>query len=45
MLQNKQSNRYTIIQYDVGGCVICMSNKVEYLYKEGSYINSTKKVV
>ena len=33
-----------IIQYDVGGCVICISNKVEYLDKEGSYINSTKEV-
>ena len=33
-----------IIQYDVGGCVICISSKVEYLYKEGSYINSTKDV-
>ena len=34
MLQNN-----IIIQYDVGGCVICISNKVEYLDKEGSYIN------
>ena len=29
MRQNEQSNTY-IIQYDVGGCVICISNKVEY---------------
>ena len=34
-----------IIQYDVGGCVICISSKVEYLDKEGSYINSAKEVV
>ena len=34
-----------IIQYDVSGCVICISNKVEYLDKEGGYINSTKEVV
>ena len=45
MLHNKQSNRYVIIRYDVGGCVICISNKVEYLDKEESYINSTKEVV
>ena len=45
MLQNKQSNRYPIIQYDVGVCVIYVSNKVEYLDKEGSYINCTKEVV
>ena len=44
MLQNKQSNRY-LLQYDVGDCAICISNKVEYLDKEGSYINSTKEVV
>ena len=36
---------YLHIQYDVGGCVICISNKVEYLDKEGNYINSTKEVV
>ena len=35
----------THVQYDVGGCVICKSNKVEYLDKEGSYINFTKEVV
>ena len=40
MLQNEQS-----IQYDVRGWVICASNKVEYLNKEGSYINSTKEFV
>ena len=26
----------------IGGCVICISNKVEYLDKEGSYTISTK---
>ena len=36
---------YSIIKYDVGGCVICISNKVEYPDKEGCYINSTAKVV
>ena len=37
MLQNKQSNtKAFIIQYDNGGCVICISNKVEYLDKEWS---------
>ena len=35
MLQNKQFNtKAFIIQYDDGGCVICISNKVEYLDKE-----------
>ena len=36
MLQNKQSNRLVTLikQYDFGGCVICMCNKVEYLDKE-----------
>ena len=33
-----------IIRYDVGGCAICISNEVEYLDKEWSYINSTKEV-
>ena len=42
MLQNKQSIRYSCY---VGDCVICMSNKVEYLAKERSYISSTKEVV
>ena len=42
ILQNKQSNRYSL---HVGGCAICLSNKVEYLDKEESYINSTKEVV
>ena len=46
MLQNKQSDRhsYIHIQYDVGGCVLCISNKVEYLNKEEKYKNSTKEV-
>ena len=34
-----------IIQYDVGGCVICISYKAEYLDKERSYKNSTKEVI
>ena len=33
------------MHYDVGGCVICVSNKVEYLNKEESYDNSTKEVI
>ena len=36
---------HIIIQYDVGGSVICISNKVEYLDKEESYVNSSKEVV
>ena len=44
MLQNKQSNR-DIIQYDVGGCVLCIPNDVEYLDKERRYKNSTKGVI
>ena len=35
MLQNTLSNRYSLYIY----------NKVEYLDKEGSHINSTKEVV
>ena len=35
MLQNKQSHSHSLyIQYDVGGFVICISNKVEYLDKK-----------
>ena len=34
-----------IIQYDVCSCAISIFNKVEYLDKEGSYINSIKKDV
>ena len=33
------------MQYDVGGCVICISYQVEYLDKERSYKNSTKEVI
>ena len=33
------------MQYDVGGCVICISYEVEYLDKERSYKNSTKEVI
>ena len=29
--------RRLVIQYDVGGCAICIFNKVEYLDKEGCY--------
>ena len=46
MLQNKLSNLTVImIQYDVGGCVIGISYKVEYLAKERSSKNSTKEVI
>ena len=40
MLKNKESNRYSLYSMQ-----ICISNKVEYIDKEGSYINSTKEVV
>ena len=46
MLQNKQSNRYSL--YGMTSAVvhvICISSKVEYFDKERSYINSTKEVV
>ena len=43
MLQNKQW--ILIMQNDVGVCVICIFNKVEYLDKKGSYINSTKEIL
>ena len=33
------------MHYDVSGCVICISNKVEYLDKEKSHNNSTKEVI
>ena len=33
------------IQYGVGGCAICISNKVEYLDNDDSYKNSTKKII
>ena len=33
------------MQYDVGGCVICISYKVEYFDKKRSYKNSTKEVI
>ena len=32
-------------RYDVGCCVIYISNRVEHLDKKGSYKNSTKEVV
>ena len=32
------------MHYDVTSCVICISNIVGYLGKEGSYKNSTKEV-
>ncbi len=32
------------MHYDVTSCVICISNNVEHLEKEGSYKNSTKDV-
>ena len=43
MLQNKQW--ILIMQNDVGVCVICIFNKVAYLDKKGSYINSTKEIL
>ena len=43
MLQNKQSNRYSL--YSMTSVVVITNNKVEYLNKEESYINSTKEVV
>ena len=41
MLQNKQSHRH-IIQYDVSGCIICTSNKLEYLDKRVTKIEPKK---
>ena len=35
----------TIIQYDIGGCVLCISNKVEYFNKEENYKNSWAKFI
>ena len=32
------------MHHDVTSCVICLSNEVEYLEKEGSYKNSAKEV-
>ena len=44
MPQNNQSNRYSLytVTSDVG--VICISNKVEYIDKEESYIILPKKL-
>ena len=33
------------MQHDVGGCVICICNKVEYVDNEGSYMNFIKNAV
>ena len=33
------------MQCDVTRCIICISNKVEFLDKEQSYKNSTKEVI
>ena len=33
------------MHYDVDGCIICISDTVEYLDKEENYNNSTKEVV
>ena len=45
LLRNKQCHIEThYALYDVTSCVICISNEVEYLEKEGSYKNSTKEV-
>ena len=44
MLRNRQSQSHlSIIQHDVGGCVMCISNKAEYPDNERSYKNSTKE--
>ncbi len=32
------------MRYDVTSCVICISNEMEYLEKEGSYENSAKRL-
>ena len=37
MLQNKQSNRHSLSEYDVVGCDIYISYKLEFLDKERSY--------
>ena len=45
MLQNKQSDRHSLYSMtSIDGCVVCISNKVEYLDKEENYKNSTKEV-
>ena len=44
MLQNKQSNRHTYSVTSVV-CVLCISNKVEYLDKKRGYKCSTKVVI
>ena len=41
MLQNEAF----IIQYNVSGCVNCISNKGGYFHKEESYKHSTKEVI
>ena len=33
------------MHYDVDGCVICISNEIEYLDKEKSWKNSTEQVI
>ena len=33
-----------MIHYDVGGCVICISNKAKYVDKKRSCRNSTKEL-
>ena len=33
------------IQYGVGGCVICISNKLEYRDNDDSYKKSTKEII
>ena len=45
MLRNKAVSEPLIIQYDAGGCVICISNKVEYLDNEKSHKTSTTEVI
>ena len=42
-IQNRQSHRPLVIQCDVTRCVLCISNKVEYLDKEEGHKNSILK--
>ena len=44
VLTKQAISKPLIIQYDVGGCVICISNKVEYLDNERSYKILPKKL-
>ena len=43
MLRNKQFHKNSL--HDIGGCVIFISNKIEYLGKKRNYKNSTKEAI